>query len=93
MSAAEDKSKKPSAKLDGNPFEWTDPLLLDQELTEDERMVRDSARDYCQDKLMPRVKLGFRNETFDRAIMTEMGALGLLGSTLPEEYGCAGLEA
>ena len=54
-------------------------------------MVRDTARDYCQDKLMSRVKLGFRNETFDRAIMTEMGELGLLGSTLPEEYGCAGL--
>jgi glutaryl-CoA dehydrogenase len=91
MSAAEDKAKKPSAKLDGNPFEWADPLLLDHELTAEERMVRDSARDYCQEKLLPRVKLGFRNETFDRAIMTEMGALGLLGSTLPEEYGCAGL--
>jgi glutaryl-CoA dehydrogenase len=91
MRTAEDKAKKPSARLDGNPFEWTDPLLLDHELTAEERMVRDSARDYCQEKLMPRVKLGFRNEIFDRAIMTEMGELGLLGSTLPEEYGCAGL--
>ncbi|MBV9905434.1 MAG: acyl-CoA dehydrogenase, partial [Alphaproteobacteria bacterium] len=70
---------------------WEDPLLLDSELTAEERMVRDSARDYCQDKLASRVKLAFRNETFDRAIMTDMGALGLLGATLPEEYGCAGL--
>ena len=82
---------KPSAKLDRNPFDWADPLLLDAELTSEERMVRDSARDYCQDRLATRVKLAFRNETFDRAIMTEMGALGLLGATLPEEYGCAGL--
>jgi glutaryl-CoA dehydrogenase len=82
---------KPSAKLDRNPFDWADPLLIEQELMVEERMVRDSARAYCQDRLMPRVKLGFRNETFDRAIMTEMGALGLLGSTLPAEYGCAGL--
>ena len=81
---------KPSAKLDPNPFDWDDPLLLDDELTDEERMVRDTARDYCQDKLMPRVLDAFRHETFDRAIMTEMGALGLLGSTLPEEYGCAG---
>jgi glutaryl-CoA dehydrogenase len=88
---AEEKTVKPSAKLDRNAFDWTDPLLLDHELSAEERMVRDSARDYCQDRLMSRVKLGFRNETFDRAIMTEMGALGLLGSTLPEEYGCAGL--
>ena len=92
MSAhAEDHPAKPSAKLDRNPFDWADPLLLEHELTADERMVRDSAREYCQDKLASRVKLGFRNETFDRAIMTEMGALGLLGCTLPEEYGCAGL--
>ncbi|MBS0470794.1 MAG: acyl-CoA dehydrogenase [Proteobacteria bacterium] len=87
----EEKSAKPSSKLDRNPFDWADPLLLDQELSAEERMVRDSAREYCQDKLLSRVKLGFRNETFDRAIMTEMGELGLLGSTLPEEYGCAGL--
>jgi glutaryl-CoA dehydrogenase len=91
MSAAEEKGGKPSARLDRNPFDWADPLLLERELSAEERMVRDSARAYCQEKLMPRVKLGFRNETFDRAIMTEMGALGLLGSTLPEEYGCAGL--
>jgi glutaryl-CoA dehydrogenase len=90
MSAAE-KSAKPSAKLDSNPFDWADPLLLEHELSSEERMVRDSARDYAQDKLASRVKLAFRNETFDRAIMTEMGALGMLGATLPEDYGCAGL--
>ncbi|MBI3675848.1 MAG: acyl-CoA dehydrogenase [Proteobacteria bacterium] len=90
MSAAAETSHKP-AKLESNPFDWADPLLLDAELTADERMVRDSARVYCQDKLASRVRESFRHETFDRAIMTEMGALGLLGSTLPEEYGCAGL--
>jgi len=91
MSAVEDSHDKPSARLDRNPFDWTDPLLLEHELSAEERMVRDSARDYCQDRLMSRVRLGFRNETFDRAIMTEMGALGMLGATLPEDYGCAGL--
>jgi len=91
MSAAEHKTAKPSAKIDRNPFNWEDPLFLDAELSDEERMVRDSAREYCQDKLVSRVKDGFRHETFDRGIMTEMGALGLLGSTLPEEYGCAGL--
>src|SRR5579859_7560755 len=73
------------------PFEWSDPLLLDQELTGEERIVRDSARSWCQEKLMPRVRDGFRHETFDRAIMTEMGAMGFLGITLPEAYGGANL--
>ncbi|MBL6852624.1 MAG: acyl-CoA dehydrogenase [Alphaproteobacteria bacterium] len=91
VAPAHDQPAKPSSKIDRNPFNWEDPLLLDAELASEERMVRDSAREYCQDKLMSRVKEGFRHETFDRAIMTEMGALGLLGSTLPEEYGCAGL--
>jgi glutaryl-CoA dehydrogenase len=90
-SAAEKDSAKPSSKLDRNAFDWADPLLIDHDLSAEERMVRDSARDYCQDKLAARVKLGFRHETFDRAIMTEMGALGMLGPTLPETYGCAGL--
>ncbi len=72
-------------------FQWDDPLLLDEQLSEDERMVRDAARDYCQDKLMPRILLANREERFDREIMTEMGALGLLGATLPETYGCAGV--
>jgi glutaryl-CoA dehydrogenase len=89
MSAAE-KIHKP-ARLESNPFDWSDPLLLEQELSAEERQVRDAARDFCQDKLMSRVKLGFRNETFDRAIMTEMGEMGFLGITLPESYGGAAL--
>jgi glutaryl-CoA dehydrogenase len=86
MSAAA-KSHHAPARLESNPFDWADPLLLGEELSEQERMVRDSARDYCQDKLASRVKMGFRNETFDRAIMTEMGEMGFLGCTLPEQYG------
>ncbi|MCW1970376.1 MAG: acyl-CoA dehydrogenase [Anaerolineae bacterium] len=74
-----------------NTFQWDDPFLLNDQLTDEERMVRDAARDYCQDKLMPRVLEANRHETFDREILNEMGQLGLLGSTLPEEYGCAGL--
>ena len=70
-------------------FKWDDALLLEDQLTDEERMVRDTARDYCQDKLMPRVLEANRHEVFHREIMTEMGALGLLGSTL-EGYGCAG---
>jgi glutaryl-CoA dehydrogenase len=66
-------------------------LLLDEELSAEERIVRDSARGYCQDKLMARVREGFRHETFDRAIMTEMGEMGFLGITLPEDYGGANL--
>ncbi len=73
------------------PFDWQDPLGLDAELSEDERMVRDTARAYCQDQLLPRVREAHRHETFDRAIMTEMGALGLLGPTIPEAYGGAGV--
>ncbi len=72
-------------------FQWQDPLLLDGQLNEDERMVRDSARAYCQQKLMPRIVLAHRHEQFDRAILAEMGELGFLGSTLPEKYGCAGV--
>ena len=72
-------------------FKWDDPLLLDQQLTEEERMVRDSAHAYAQDKLMPRIKEAFRHEKTDPAIFPEMGALGLLGATLPNEYGGSGL--
>ena len=72
-------------------FQWDDPLLLDEQLSEDERMVRDAAHDYCQEKLMPRILLANREERFDREIMNEMGALGFLGATLPEDYGCAGV--
>ena len=72
-------------------FDWADPLDLDGALSEEERLVRDTARDYAQDKLMPRVLKAYREERFDRAIMTEMGELGLLGATVPEAYGGAGL--
>ncbi len=72
-------------------FAWDDPLLLDQQLSEDERMVRDAARKYCQDKLAPRVLEAFRHEKTDRKIFPEMGALGLLGPTIPEQYGGPGL--
>jgi len=78
-------------KLESNPFDWADPLLLDDELTAEERMMRDSAREFCQARLMSRVRDGFRHETFDRAIMTEMGEMGFLGITLPEAYGGANL--
>jgi glutaryl-CoA dehydrogenase len=70
-------------------FRWDDPLLLDDQLTGDERLVRDSARDYCQAKLMPRVLEANRHEKFDREILNEMGELGMLGPTI-EGYGCAG---
>jgi len=72
-------------------FNWADPLLLDTQLTEDERMVRDAAAEYAQGRLMPRVHDAFRNETTDSAIFREMGELGLLGITIPEQYGGANL--
>src|SRR5216684_8805783 len=72
-------------------FNWEDPLDLESELSHEERMVRDTARGYAQDKLFPRVLKAFREEHFDREILSEMGALGLLGATLPEPYGGAGL--
>ena len=71
-------------------YQWDDPLLLDDLLTDEERMVRDSARAYCQEKLLPRVLEGNRHEKFHREIMNEMGELGLLGPTI-EGYGCAGV--
>ena len=80
----------PTAPREARPgFDWADPLLLEDELSEEERLIRDSARGYCQDKLLPRVQQAFRHESFDRALFEEMGALGFLGSTL-EGYGCAG---
>ncbi|HEX7634583.1 MAG TPA: acyl-CoA dehydrogenase [Noviherbaspirillum sp.] len=72
-------------------FHWDDPLLLDQQLTHDERMVRDAANAYCQDKLAPRILEAFRHEKTDPAIFPEMGQLGLLGPTIPEQYGGPGL--
>jgi len=72
-------------------FKWADPFLLNDQLSDEERMIRDSAHDYCQGKLMPRALEANRNETFDRAIFNEMGEMGLLGVTIPEKYGAAGL--
>jgi glutaryl-CoA dehydrogenase len=72
-------------------FHWDDPLLLDEQLTMDEKMVRDAAREYAHGKLAPRVLEAFRHEHTDPAIFSEMGALGLLGATIPEEFGGAGL--
>ena len=84
-------SSKPAPVLKDSDFNWEDPLNLDGDLTEEERMVRDSARAFCQDKLMPRVRLAWREERVDKELLPEMGALGLLGPTIPEEYGGAGL--
>ncbi|MDE8344956.1 MAG: acyl-CoA dehydrogenase [Acidocella sp.] len=80
----------PVARVKGKfkAFDWQDALKLDDQLTEDERAIRDAAHDYAQEKLQPRVLLAFRNESYDRSIMTEMGALGFLGATL-DSHGCA----
>ena len=72
-------------------FQWNDPFQLDQQLTDDERMIRDAAYEYCQGKLMPRVQDMFRHEKTDTSIFREMGELGLLGPTIPTQYGGAGL--
>ena len=73
------------------PFDWRDPFLLEQQLSDEERQVRDATRDYCRERLLPRIQQAFRNERFEPDIFPEMGSLGLLGSTLPSEYGGAGL--
>ena len=72
-------------------FVWDDPFLLDEQLSDEERMIRDTTRDYAQDRLMSRVLEANRHERFHREIMNEMGELGLLGATLPAKYGCAGV--
>jgi glutaryl-CoA dehydrogenase len=92
MSQAAEKLnvQRPGSIKDAH-FNWEDPLDLEGELTEEERMVRDTARGYSQDKLMPRVIEAYRDEKIDRELLPEMGALGLLGPTIPEEYGGAGL--
>ncbi len=84
MSARHDENQRTN-------FDWADPLLFEDQLSEDERMLAESARKFADDKLMPRVRDDFRNETFDRSIMEAMGAMGFLGSTIPEQYGGAGL--
>jgi glutaryl-CoA dehydrogenase len=71
-------------------FVWDDPFLLEDQLTDDERMIRDTARDYAQERLLPRVVEAYATEKTERGIFNEMGELGLLGVTIPEEYGCAG---
>ena len=73
------------------PFDWADPYDLEHQLTEEERLVRDTAETYAQEKLQPRVTSAYMDERFDREIMSEMGQLGLLGATVPEQYGGAGL--
>jgi glutaryl-CoA dehydrogenase len=83
------ESRKSSAAVAA--FSWDDPLLIEEQLTEEERMIRDSARGFAQEKLMPRILDAYRHEKTDRAIFNEMGALGFLGATLPEEYGGAGI--
>ncbi|MBX9710872.1 MAG: acyl-CoA dehydrogenase [Xanthobacteraceae bacterium] len=85
MSARPQAKDKP-AKVS---FQWDDPFLLDDQLTEDERMIRDTARAYAQEKLLPRATEAYLDEKTDRAIFHEMGELGLIGLTLPEDYGCA----
>ncbi len=71
-------------------FEWSDPFLLDDQLNEEERLIRETAHAYAQEKLLPRVLEAYAQEKTDRAIFNEMGSLGLLGLTVPEEYGGAG---
>ena len=80
-----------STRVTNAAFNWQDPFLLDSQLSEDERMVRDAAASYCQEQLAPRVLQAFRNATTDRAIFREMGALGLLGPTIDSRYGGPGL--
>jgi glutaryl-CoA dehydrogenase len=79
-----------SVRSDNAQFDWKDPFLMESQLSEEERLVRDTARQYAQEKLLPRVKDAYRNEQTDPEIFREMGALGLLGSTI-EGYGCAGV--
>jgi glutaryl-CoA dehydrogenase len=88
MSLTQQKLATPQGEAQ---FDWSDPFELEHQLSEDERMVRNTARDYAQGKLLPRVTSAYLEERFDREIMNEMGALGLLGSTLPEAYGGAAL--
>ncbi len=84
LSTPETARNKPAALV------WDDPFLIENQLAEDERMIRDSAHAYCQEALAPRVLLANRNEVFDREIMSEMGEMGLLGVTIPQEYGGIG---
>ena len=89
--AAEKREHRLPPQIKDAPFNWEDPLDFEGELSPEERMVRDTARGYAQDKLFPRVLMDNRKESFDRGIVPQMGALGLLGPTIPEDYGGAGL--
>jgi len=88
--SAEKPSLKPKDAPDLGSFNWEDPLMLEDQLTEEERMIRDAARAYAQDKLQPRIIQAYANEETDPSIFREMGEMGLLGATLPEEYGGIG---
>jgi glutaryl-CoA dehydrogenase len=91
MSQLAESREQKNAEIKDAAFKWDDPLDFDGELTEEERMVRDTARAYAQDKLFPRVLEANREPHYDPAIVREMGALGFLGSTIPQDYGSAGL--
>ncbi len=93
MAHAFDRTSASPAPAAGDAFDWQDPLRIEDELSEEERLVRDSTRRYAQEQLFPRVLAAYRDEHFDRAILAEMGELGLLGPTVPEQYGGAGLGA
>src|SRR3712207_1864674 len=82
--------ESPAVRRASPPFKWEDPLLLDELLTDEERMVKESAHQFCQERLMPRILEANRHERFDRSIMNEFGEMGFLGATL-EGYGCAGV--
>src|SRR5215471_14809015 len=84
QTAAETRKHRSAPQREDAAFNWQDPLDFEGELTEEERMVRDTARGYAQDKLFPRVLMDNREERFDRAIVSDMGALGLLGPTIRE---------
>src|ERR1700721_517833 len=88
---AEKRESNKATAIKDAAFNWEDPLDLEGELTEEERMVRATARDYAQDKLFPRVLRAYHDESYDPAVIRERGELGMLGSTIPEEYGGAGL--
>jgi glutaryl-CoA dehydrogenase len=83
-------NKQPAIARSKSSFQWDDPFLLESQLSDEERMIRDTARSYVQDRLMPRVESAFAEERTDREIFTEMGELGLLGVTIPDEYGGVG---
>ena len=81
--------RAPCLSTSHTQFRWDDPFLLEQQLTEEERLIRDTARQYAQEKLLPRVTEAYLEEHTDREIFREMGELGLIGVTFPEAYGCA----